>query len=75
MNANDRAELAAIRATLDEVRLAVIGDGSKDSSLRERVSALESGNDWKHRLVATAIPTVLGAVLAHLGVHVPAPQA
>lgn len=61
-------EFGELTKMVEEIHLAVIGNGSAGSSLRERVSTLEAGNDWKHKLIAAAVPTVLGALFSHLGI-------
>lgn len=68
------ARMASNTTLLAEVHAAVIGDGSKQSSLRERLSAVEAQNDWRHRTVYSVFPSILVAVLAHLGIHVPSLQ-
>lgn len=65
--------LSAMEAKLDEIHLAVVGNGSRHSSMRERVAALESSNGWRHRAIYSVFPSLVVALLTHLGVHVPSP--
>lgn len=60
-------------ALLQDIHLAVVGNGSKGSSLRERVSSLESSNNWQHRALYSVFPAMFTALLAQLGLHVSHP--
>ena len=62
--------LAALETLVSEIHQATVGDGSKGSSLRERVTALETSNDWRHRAVYSIVPSLLVSLAAHLGVPV-----
>lgn len=56
-------------ALIAEIHTAVVGDGSRQSSLRERVSVLEVSNDFRHRAVYSILPSIVMALLAQLGLH------
>lgn len=67
--------LAALETMVGEIHSAVVGDGSKDSSMRERVATLEAQQDWKHRAVAIGAHTLwtaaVAAVAHTLGIQLP----
>ena len=64
-------EIARNSALIAEIHTAVVGDGSKGSSLRERTASLEAGNDWRHKALYSVFPSVVTALLAQLGFHLP----
>jgi hypothetical protein len=57
-------------AILSEIHAAVVGDGSKHSSLRERVTALEVAHthetSWKYRGVSSSAIAIVSAGLAFI---------
>jgi hypothetical protein len=60
-------QVTANSVLLTEIHAAVIGNGAKGSSLRERVAALETSNDFRHKAVYAVFPSLLVSVLSHLG--------
>ncbi len=60
--------LAALEQMTTEIHMAVVGDGSRQSSLRERIAALESSNDWRHRAIYSVFPSLFVSLLAHFGI-------
>jgi hypothetical protein len=63
--------LAALETMVAEIHGAVVGNGSKGSTVRERLSSLETQTDWRHRTVYSIVPSLLVAALSHLGIHLP----
>jgi len=63
-------QLANNTVLLQEMHVALCGDGSKQSSLRERVAMLETSNDFRHRAVYSILPAIVTALLAQLGLHI-----
>jgi len=63
--------LARLDERTESIYLAVVGDGSKGSSLRERVATLEVQNDFRHKAVFAAVPAVVVWLLNHLGLSMP----
>lgn len=63
--------LASLERLTAEIHLAVVGDGSAGSSLRERVSALETSNGWRQRALYSVLPSIATAALAQFGLHLP----
>ena len=65
-----QTELARQGAILDRLELAVIGDGSAGSSLRERMSAAETDiatlKGWRHKALAGVGQTLLSACVSLL---------
>jgi hypothetical protein len=62
--------LARLEAMVSEIHVAVIGDGSAGSSLRERVQALETSHQretgWRYRTVNSAAVAVVASALSWL---------
>ena len=67
------ARHAANAALIGEIHREVVGSGDKGSTVRERLSALETSNDWRHRAMYSVFPSLLVGLLAHLGLPVPVP--
>jgi hypothetical protein len=63
------ATQASSTAVLAEIHVAVVGDGSAGSSLRERVATLETAHlhesSWKYRGVTTAATALVSAAFAY----------